>query len=179
MSDIIIEKILDAVDRGVPTAELRKDYEKHILSGKTKKIVINSGGEGLKVSYEILQEMKNRGDCLATEIIEKDVFNVIDDYGYSKNAKGDNKTRDKQWTFLDIKSNYYDYEYDRENKTLIEIIEENKIKNIGGWDLDVVEVPIEEWAWHIENLRDHWRSEIVNFLISNKNYKRRRFRNKN
>lgn len=37
MSDIIIEKILDAVDRGVSTAELRKDYEKHILSGKTKK----------------------------------------------------------------------------------------------------------------------------------------------
>lgn len=165
MSQIIIDKILDAVDRGISTKELRENYKKHILCGQTKKIVINSGGEGLKISYEILQEMKKRGDSLATQIIEKDIFNVIDDYSFlsHRNVKGDDKNRDKQWTFLDLPRGYFDY--DRENKTLIEIIEEDKIKNIGGWTLEVVEVPVEKWSWYIENLNDHWRSETVNFLF--------------
>jgi hypothetical protein len=117
----LIKQILDAVDRGVSTKELREDYKKHILSGPQKKIVINTGGEGLKGSYNIFQEMAKRGDDLAKILIEKDNFYVICDV-FSSRLKDayyyDN--RDKQWTYLER----FDRHYDRENKTLIEILEE-------------------------------------------------------
>lgn len=173
MNSIILDKILDAIDKGINTKQLREDYKKYILSGKEKKIVINTGGEGLKVSYPILEEMKKRGDKLAEQLIEKDNFYVIDEEGSFSNKIQDEyyfKNRDKQWTYLESPDMIENY--DRENKTLIEILEETKLENIGGWDLMVVNVPVEEWAYEIENLNDHWRSERVNFIF----HQKRRFR---
>jgi hypothetical protein len=166
MSQIeLLNKILDAVDRGVSTKELREDYKKHILSGETKKVVINSGGEGLKVSYAILEEMKNRGDKLAAKLLEKDDFHVIDEkwgcFSLKVRDENDRKRRDQQWTYLE--TSYGNYH--RENKTLIAILEEKKITNIGGWTLEVCEVPVEDWAYEIVKQDDHWGSETIVYYI--------------
>lgn len=163
-SQIIIDKILEAIDKGVTTKEIRENYNKYLISGEEKKIVINTGGEGLKVSYEIIDEMKKRGDKLATRLIEKDDFYIINEYyGSNKVKKGDKEYTDrkKQWTFFE----FYSELYDRENKILIDILEENKLKNIGGWSLEVEKVPVEEWAYKVRKQNDHWRSEYVELLI--------------
>jgi hypothetical protein len=163
-SKIIIDKILEAIDKGVTTKEIRENYNKYLISGEEKKIVINTGGEGLIVSYEIIDEMKKRGDKLATRLIEKDDFYIINEYyGSNKVKKGDKEYTDrkKQWTYLEFNHK----NYDRENKILIEILEENKLRNIGGWSLEVEKVPAEEWAYEIRKGDDHWGSEYVDMFI--------------
>jgi len=142
---ILFEKILEAIDKGITTEQLRQDPLKYILSGKTKEIVVNRGGEGLKVSYAILKEMEKRGDELAKKIIEEDKFKYC-----SKNG-------DSRWCFLETEHQ----NYDRENPILIEILKEAKIKNIGGWKLHVYMVPVEPWAYQILTDDDIWRSEYV------------------
>src|SRR5689334_4020145 len=91
---ILFEKILEAIDKGVTTEQLRQDPLKYILSGETKEIVINRGGEGLKVSYTILKEMEKRGDKLAKKIIEEDEFENVSSYCLRSGE-------DSRWCFLE------------------------------------------------------------------------------
>jgi hypothetical protein len=169
-SKFLVDKILDAIENGVTIQQLREDYTKYIVSGKEKKIVINSGGEGLKVSRIILEEMKNRGDQLATTLIEADNFYVINSDGFLSSKHKDEyyyANRDKQWTYLEKpcedkgRGRYRSFDYDRENQILIDILEEGKIKNIGGWNLEVVRVPVEDWTYEVTNANDHWGSEEI------------------
>lgn len=51
----LLTKILEAVDRGVPTDEIRRDPLKFLTSGKTKEIIINTADE-----YGV---MLTTGDC--------------------------------------------------------------------------------------------------------------------
>lgn len=167
-TEIIIDKILDAIESGISVKEIKKDYKKYITSGITKKIIINTGGEGLKVSYEILEEMKKRGDKLATKLIENDNFYVISNFGITSTQIKDGyyfSNRKKQWTYFEKSDHCFYDNYDRENKILIDIIEENKIKNIGGWELKVFEVPIEDWTYQIIKTNDHWGSEEIEFFV--------------
>lgn len=151
--EILLIKIFDAIDRGVTIDELRRDPIKYILSGETKKIVLNIGGEGLKVSYEILKEMEKRGDPLAKKLIEEDNFEEINRY----DKEYINDPNHNKWCYLE--TSYKNY--DRENKILIEILEEGKIKNIGGWTLHVYDVPIEKWAYKICKAEDMFGSEYI------------------
>jgi hypothetical protein len=170
-TELLIDKILDAIDRGVTTSQLREDYSKYIISGKTKKIIICTGGEGLKISRKLLEEMKNRGDKLATTILEKDEFYVITYYGSSSIIKDEyyHKNEDKHWAYLE--NDFKDY--DRENKILIDIIEEDKIENIGGWTLEVVDVPIENWSYKICKSDDHWGCEYISYVVKNNRERQR------
>lgn len=147
---VLFEKILEAIDRGITTNQLRHDLSEYILSGKTKQIVINRGGEGLKVSYVILKEMEKRGDLLAKKIIDKNEFEKVPIHCIKEG-------NDQRWAYLEK-----DYGmYDRGNTTLIEILKEGQYENIGGWDLVVCNVPIESWAYKICKDDDIYRSEYI------------------
>jgi hypothetical protein len=76
---ILFNKVLEAIDQGITTEEIRQNPLKYIVSGKTQKIVVNTGGEGLKVSYEIIEEMAKRGDQLAKILLENNEFNKINE----------------------------------------------------------------------------------------------------
>ena len=144
--DKILYKILNVIDAGVSTEEIRKDPLKYIVSGETKEIVINLGGEGLKVSHEIIKEMARRGDNTAKYLLEKDIFCRTGDL-----AGGE------MWAYLEKKHG----KYERENSILIDIIKEDKIHNVGGWTLDVCKVHVETWAYKICKSNDMFGSEYI------------------
>ena len=144
---ILLEKTLEAIERGISPADLRHDPFKYLVSGQTKEVVINTGGEGLKISREILREMAKRGDVNAQYLIERGEFESI--------GKSD---RDK-WLFLEQHGRYTDY--DRENPILIQILKEGKLHNIGGWSLEVYRVHAEQWTYKILKGNDLWASEYI------------------
>ena len=151
--DLILDKILSAIDQGATTQDIRSDPFKYIVSGQTKEIVICTGGEGLKVSYQIIQEMATRGDKLAILLIKNDKFNQLPSYS-SEKSDDPNANR---WCYLEKRHS----SYDRENPILIEILKENKLHNIGGWTLRVCEVYVEPWSYKVRKSSDHWGSEYV------------------
>lgn len=155
-SQILFTKILDAIDKGATTNEIRQNPLKYLVSGKTKEIVINSGGEGLKVSREILAEMARQGDLLAKRILEKDNFEEIPHRG----TKSSN-TFANQWAYLESQYKIYD----RENPILIKILKEDRLKNIGGWELIICRVYVEPWSYKIIKSDDLWGSEFVEGTI--------------
>lgn len=151
--DILFEKLLDIIDSGVKTDDLRKNPIKYLVKGTTKEIVVCTGGEGLKVSREIITEMAKRGDQLAIKLLEKNKFSVIPN-SFTNSGQ--------QWCYLE--SGYHNY--DRENKILIEILKEGKLDNIGGWTLEVYTVYTEPWSYEVCKSDDHWGSEYVKGYIS-------------
>jgi hypothetical protein len=145
-----IEMILDAVDRGVTTREIRADPLKYLTSGQTKEIIINTGGEGLKISEEIIIEMAKRGDSLAQQIIKKDDF---------KNVSYGSPLR---YAWLEKSVPFCMFrDYDRENHVLIELIKEGKIGNLGGMELRVCKVYVEDYMYEICNANDGFGSEYI------------------
>jgi len=151
--EILFTKILDIIDSGVSTDDLRKNPTKYLMKGTTKEIIICTGGEGLKVSHEIITEMAKRGDKLAIHLLDKDKFSIILD-PITKAVQ--------KWCYLESKYN----KYDRENKILIEILKEGKLHNIGGWTLEIYTVYSEPWSYKICKSDDHWGSEYVKGYIS-------------
>ena len=160
-SEIVLDKILSAIDSGHTTEEIRKDPLKYLVSGKTKKIVISPGGRGLKISYEIIKEMANRGDELSIKLLEdNEDWKMISEYYSSnhcdlKDILEDQKN--KVWIHFEKSCG----DYDRTNKHLIDIVEENKLINIGGWTLDVCTVYVEDWSYKICSSDDGFGSEYV------------------
>ena len=152
MSSYVVNKcilgILDAIDRGVSTEEIRKNPTQYMISGKTKEIVINSGGEGLKLSPEIIEEMANRGDDVAKDILVKDKFRT-----YSNSSLKFAYLEDEMCNPI------------RDNPILIEIIKESKLKNTGGMDLVIYQVPVEDWAFKIREEKDFWGCEYIDSYI--------------
>jgi methyltransferase-like protein len=137
-AEFIAEKLLDAIDKGVSTDDIRKDPFKYIISGKTMEIVINRGGNGLKICPEIIQEMASRGDKAAKYIIEKNDF--------------------MKYSNSDLTYTYFNH---RTNKTLIEIIKEDKLRNTGGMTLCVCQVYVEPFTYTIREEEDRWGSEYI------------------
>jgi hypothetical protein len=135
------------IDRGITTAELRENPLKYILSGRTREVVYCTGGEGLKLSREIVEEMARRGSAAAKRHLETGHFQKSKPYVYIEDPDDG-----KEWTWFDNA---------RHSRTLIKIVKEGKLKNIGGWTLVVAEVPEEDWAWEIKQESDHYRSEYI------------------
>ena len=144
--DVLFDHILFAIDHGAKTNDIRQNPMKYLTSGKTKEIVINSGGEGLKLSPEIIEEMSKRGDQLAKKIIDQNKFINYRQWGKISNLK---------FAFLE----YSDRQYDRENKVLIQIIKEGKMKNTAGMTLKLIEVYEEPFMYRIENNPDTYGSK--------------------
>jgi len=152
---IILQKLLDEIDKGVTTDEIRSSIKnntisKYILGGKKKRIIINHGGRDINISKDILEEMVKRGDDNAKKILNHNFFRKVDKCtGY-----------DGCFVYLDK-----DREPDRENKILIDMIMEKKFKNYGGMTLCVYEVPVEDWCYEIRQNNDMWGTEYIEELI--------------
>lgn len=67
--NMLFTKILDLIDSGITTGELREHPEKYLFSKNTKKILYWSGGGSGVLSREIIKEMAKRGDEIANNII--------------------------------------------------------------------------------------------------------------
>jgi hypothetical protein len=144
----VFEKILEAIEHGAKPEEIRADPLKYILSGKTKEIVVCTGGEGLKVSKQIVNEMAKRGDPWAKRKLEKDKFL------YLSTACG----CEEAYCYLESAPR----RYHRTNAVLIDMLKEDPdLENLGGWCLEVFTVPEEDWAYEIRNNVDLWGSEYV------------------
>ncbi len=161
----IIEKLLDAIDNGISTDELRKNRIKYLVSGETKKIVICRGGSGLKISYEIIKTLADKGDKLSQKLLESEYWYVIDRYepGFDTYELKDIEETKLKKAWIYFKNDNFDY--DRENTYLINIIENEKVKNIGGWELCVVKVYVEPWTYKIRERDDMYGSEYVDGLL--------------
>ena len=157
--DILFEKILLAIENGVSPKEIRENPIRYIVSGETKKIVICINSCGLKVSYEIVNEMARRGCPYSKQLIEdgdKIKWNEIVDL-YSDFVKISTINKDEiNYLWVRLNPNIF-----RTNKFLIEIIEEGKINNVGGWILNVVTVYVEDWSYKICNYNDEYASEYI------------------
>lgn len=135
--EMVFKRTLDAIDKGISVSEIRKDFRKYILIGKKKEIIVNTGGYGVRVSREIIEEMVKREDKLALDILKNNRFNT-----YQINNKGDTVL----FAYLEDLSEIDDPYgirtpiYDRENTTLIQIIKEGKMRNNAGMNLMVAEV---------------------------------------
>lgn len=150
---ILLDKILNAVDKGISTKEIREDPLKFLTSGVKKEIVINTGGEGLKLSPEIINEMAKRGDKLAKDILEKNKFQNYVQFSHTLPIK---------FAFLENEPPIYGIaNYDRENKILIDIIKEGKLKNNGGMTLMVAAVYEEYYMHEIKMDHDLYQSEYI------------------
>ena len=160
--DILLTKILEAIDKGHTTDEIRENPMKFIVSGKTKKIVICTGGEGLKLSYEIINEMANRGDQLAKKLIDDDKrWCKINNYQSSRCKLSEIPKDERSEVWIHYRDQKLYNEYDRTNEHLINIIEEDEIQNIGGWTLQVYTVYDEDWSYQIHNQLDGYGSEYI------------------
>lgn len=146
--EVLFVKVLDAVQNGISPADIYKNPQKYLTSGKIKEIIINLGGEGIKVSPEIIQEMAKRGDDTAITIIKEDLFQTYNAYNF--------KLEPLKFAFLEKKG-----VDDRENKILIEIIKEGKMKNNGGMHLAVCSVHEESYSYKIIHEKDLWKSESI------------------
>lgn len=111
------------------------------------------GGEGLKVSPEIIKEMAKRGDKLALKILERNCFERYMSFF---------EETDLKYTFLEDPDNIGSG-YDRGNATLIQIIKEGKMRNNGGMDLMVAEVydDPEYTTYNVCEQKDSWNSEYI------------------
>ena len=160
-SSIVLDKILNAIDNGHTTEEIRKNPLKCLVSGETKKIVICPGGRGLKISYEIIKEMADRGDALSIKLLEKsEGWHMIYKYYSPQECSIKDILEEKKniiWIYFE--KSYADY--DRTNKHLIDIIEEGKLKNIGEWTLQVCTVFVEEWSYKIYSMDNAVGSEYI------------------
>lgn len=152
---VAVYKLLNVLKKGEPIDNVYENPLKYIVPNKTKKIIINTGGEGLKLSVELIHEMAKRGDSLAQHIIDKNKFQT---YSYS-DLKFAHLEHDRD-TKGDEYSPYCDM-YDRENKILIDMIESGNCKNTGGMTLEVIKVYDDDAFYKICRSNDHWGSEYV------------------
>jgi hypothetical protein len=125
-----------------------------ILSGETKKIVINKRGLGIKVGESIVDVIIKYGSTIKKDELEWETFcNIPDD---------------------NMKSTYIP----RDDPVLVKVIErvrnafqgktipdpprtdqERLAKDLQGFK--IAEVPVEEWAWYIGKAGEHTKLEYV------------------
>lgn len=172
--EYLFNKILNVIDSGITTQELRQNPEKYLLNDKHKKIVYWYGGGSCVLSREIIKSMADMGDELCKEIINNEkkykwehicpfLFRRTncekDDNGYYyMNIKGErvNLNNDELCIHLGMHEKYL-----RTNEFLIKIIEEEKINNIGGWALDIALVYDDDKSYSIIKENDGFGSETV------------------
>lgn len=105
-----------------------------ILSGKTKKILVNKRGLGIQVGEEIVDLMIKYGSTIKKEELEWETYCNIPD----ENMKS---------TFVQ-----------RDDPILIKMVERKVRKDLY---FKVAEVPIEEWAWYVGEAGKHPKFEFI------------------
>jgi hypothetical protein len=112
--------------------------------------VICTGGAGLKLSREIITELATQGDEEAKKILDmgEKVWREV------RTFIGKPMDEGSLWTLY----------RNRESQALVDLVKENRLQNIGGWTLRVVEVPVEKWAYTLEQVEDAYGSEYVQGL---------------
>lgn len=138
----LLARVLDAVDAGVKTDDIRQHPHKYVSKGREIEIVINEGGEGLKVSPAIVSEMARRGDELAKQIQAKNKFRRYE-------------RSEQSFAYLE----HVGVRPARQNKVLIDMIKEGKWRNTAGMDLAVYKV--HEGEYRVLRGTDHWGTEHI------------------
>ena len=141
-----IMSILDHIDTGITTNEIRQNIESYIISGKVREIIISKRGFGLKIPEKVVYEMAELGDIHAKRIIENNGFKE-----YSNNHSN--------FAFLVNELG----EFDRFNENLIKLIKTGNLVD----EFEIYQVPIEEWTYKIRVRNDYWLSEYIDFYVSN------------
>lgn len=132
----IIKITAKAIQNGIKPYKLIDDPTK-ILSGKTKQIVISKKGKDIRLAEHIIDQLIEYGEKIDKDNLEWKYFHNIPT----------------------PESKYTDFK-DRENKTLLKLIELGTVKN-----LSIVNVPIEDWAWAVECTSDLFAQEYVAYFI--------------
>ena len=149
---ILFNKLLSAIDKGATTNEIRQDPIKYLSSGKKKEIIINGYYKGIVLTEEILREMISYGDKLACLIFKNDDFVKDNNNKYYHLDFKDKRSYcwpDNDYPHYSEISNRV---YDRDNKSLIQIIKDGKLNKSGGYNkLIVMEVYEEPYMHQIKN----------------------------
>jgi hypothetical protein len=132
----IIKITAEAIKGGIKPAKLIKDPTK-ILSGETKKILTSKKGSGIRLAEHIIDNLIGLGEKIDKDTLEWHHFHNI-------------PSPETKYTVFE----------DRENKTLLALVELGKIKNLG-----INKVPIEDWSWNIECTSDVFAQEYVAYFI--------------
>lgn len=121
---VFIKETAKAIkERGVKPYQIIENPHK-ILSGETKKIVINKRGLGIEVGEEIVDLMIKYGSTIKKEDLKWETYCNIPD-------------QNMKLTFVP-----------RDDPILVKMIERKVMKDL---HFKVADVPIEEWAWYIGN----------------------------
>lgn len=120
---IFIKETAKAIrDRKIKPSVIVENPHK-ILSGETKKVIINKRGLGIQVGEEIVDLMIKYGSTIKKENLEWETYcNIPND---------------------EMKSTFVP----RDDAILIKMIERKVRTDLHGFK--IAEVPIEEWAWYI------------------------------
>lgn len=132
----IIKITAEAIQNGIKPYKLIQDPTK-ILSGETKQIVISKKGKGVRLAEHIIDQLIEHGEKINKDSLVWKYFHNIPT----------------------PESKYTDFE-DRENKTLLKLIELGKVKNLG-----IANVPVENWAWAVECTSDIFAQEYIAYFI--------------
>ena len=105
-----------------------------ILTGETKKILVNKRGLGIKIGEEIVDLMIKYGSSVKKDELKWETFCNVPD--------------------VNMRSTYVP----RDDPVLIKMVE-RKVRN--DLHLKVAEVPIEEWAWYIGEAGEQNKFEYI------------------
>lgn len=130
---IFIKETAKAIQRGVKPYVIIENPHK-ILTGETKKILVNKRGLGIQVGEEIVDLMIKYGSKINKDELQWETYcNIPDDNMRS--------------TFVS-----------RDDPILIKMVE-RKVRN--DLHFKVAEVPVEEWAWYVGKTGKHPEFEFV------------------
>lgn len=121
---VFIKETAKAIkERGIKPYQIIENPHK-ILTGETKKIVINKRGLGIEVGEEIVDLMIKYGSTIKKEDLKWETYCNIPD-------------QNMKLTFVP-----------RDDPVLVKMVERKVMKDL---HFKIAEVPIEEWAWYIRN----------------------------
>lgn len=132
----IIKITAQAIKDGIKPAKLIKDPSK-ILSGETKQILTSKKGKGIRLAEHIIDTLIDLGESIDKDSLKWEHFHNI-------------PSPETKYTVFE----------DRENKSLLALVELGKVKNLG-----INKVPVEDWAWNIECTSDIFAQEYVAYFI--------------
>ena len=131
---IFIKETARAIkERGVkPWAIIESPHK--ILTGETKKVLVNKRGMGIKIGEEIVDLMIKYGSTIKKEELDWETFCNVPD--------------------VNMRSTYVP----RDDPVLIKMVE-RKVRN--DLHLKVAEVPVEDWAWYIGKAGEQNKFEYI------------------
>lgn len=132
----IIKITAEAIQSGMRPEKLIKEPGK-ILSGETKQVITSKKGKNVRLAEYIIDQLIEHGEKIDKESLKWEYFHGI-------------PSPETKYTIFN----------DRENKTLLALIELGRVKNLG-----ISKVPVENWAWTIECTDDIFAQEYIAYFI--------------